>query len=514
MKKAVIYARYSSERQNEQSIAGQVGTCTKWASDNNVEIIRTYHDEALTGKSDKRPQFQQMIKDAKNEEFLYILVYKLDRFARNRYDSAIYKAQLKKYNVRVISVMESIAEGPEGIILESVLEGMAEYYSANLSQNVLRAMHQRAELGKYMGGTPPLGYTIDKEKNYIIDSDKAAIVRMIFERYSQGDTVKKICSDLNLSGYTNTVGKPFNSGSFNAILKNEKYIGVYDCMGHRIENALPRIIDDDLFYKVQRRMKHNKKRPAASKAKVNYYLAGKLFCGKCGSNMIGDCGTANSGIRHYYYTCAKRKKGRVCKKKSVKKDYIEQLVTDIAIKEVLTDKNIELIAEQVYIFNEKERADKSELQSLKKSLAETQKAIDNILKAIEQGIITESTKERLISAEERRETLFDAIANEEVKKPALSKEQIECFLYDVKNRVYDADDRIDVIIRTFVNSVYLYDDKIILTFNLKEGKDLKTVELEYLQKFDFEKSGCTKKTEMSTGISVFCTTKIREIING
>ena len=150
MKKGVIYPRYSSDRQNEQSIAGQVEVCTEWAKNNEIEIIDIYPDEALTGRTDKRPNFQRMIADARNGKFDYIIVYKMDRFARNRYDSAIYKAQLKKYGVKVVSAMENIADGPEGIILESVLEGMAEYYSANLSQNVLRGMHQKAELGKYM----------------------------------------------------------------------------------------------------------------------------------------------------------------------------------------------------------------------------------------------------------------------------------------------------------------------------------------------------------------------------
>ena len=148
MKKGVIYARYSSDRQNEQSIVGQVDVCKKWASNNDIEIIDIYHDEALTGKTDKRPAFQKMVKDAKSGKFDYIIVYKLDRFARNRYDSAIYKAQLKKVGVKVVSAMEKIADGPEGIILESVLEGMAEFYSANLAQNVLRGMQQKAEQGK------------------------------------------------------------------------------------------------------------------------------------------------------------------------------------------------------------------------------------------------------------------------------------------------------------------------------------------------------------------------------
>ena len=225
MKKAVIYARYSSEKQNEQSIEGQVKDCQEWAKNNEINIVDIYHDEALTGRTDKRPAFQRMIADAKNGKFDYILVWKIDRFARNRYDSAIYKSQLKKHGVKVISVKENIADGPEGIILESVLEGMAEYYSANLSQNVLRGMHQNAEQGKYLGGTVPLGYKIDKEKRYVINKDSSTIVKKIYELYASDHTMKEICQILNSSGHKTYTGRKFSYDSVRRILTNKKYIG-------------------------------------------------------------------------------------------------------------------------------------------------------------------------------------------------------------------------------------------------------------------------------------------------
>lgn len=229
-----------------------------------------------------------MIKDAKNGKFDYILVYKLDRFARNRYDSAIYKAQLKKYNVRIMSAMENIADGPEGIILESVLEGMAEYYSANLAQNVTRGLHQRAELGKYLGGKIPLGYKIDKDKNYVIDENTAPIVKKIYKMYANGHTVKEICKILNLAGYKTSNGKNFGYNSLHRILTNPKYIGKYEYMDIALENIIPKIIDVATFEKVQQRVERNRRAPVSAKSDVDFYLTGKLFCGKCGSNMVGD----------------------------------------------------------------------------------------------------------------------------------------------------------------------------------------------------------------------------------
>lgn len=486
MKKAVIYARYSSDKQNEQSISGQVDVCTKWAQNNNITIVHVYHDSALTGTTDKRPDFQRMIKDSKSGKFDYIIVYKLDRFARNRYDSAIYKSQLKKHNVKVLSAMESIADGPEGIILESVLEGMAEFYSANLSQNVLRGMHQRAEQAKFLGGVPPLGYKIDQNKNFVIDEKTSSVVNRIFEMYADGTKLKDMANYLNDSGYRTPHGNKFTTNSFNTILKNKKYIGIYENMGIEIHDAIPPLVTKDLFFKVQKKLEENKHAPARSKGTVNFYLTGKLFCGECGHNMAGDSGTSKSKSAYYYYSCVGKKRKNGCKKKSVKKDWIEQLITDITINQVLTDDNIEYLSEKAFELYEKERNDTSELTSLKKALKDTQKTIDNIMNAIEQGIITPTTKQRLIDAEEQKNNILVSISKEEIKKPPLSKNQIAFFLFEMRNQIFNSEEKIDVIINTFVNAVYLYDDKLIITFNFKDGENLKKLELSELEKFGFD----------------------------
>ena len=376
MKKGVIYARYSSDRQNEQSIQGQVDVCTEWAKNNDISIVNMYHDDALTGKTDHRPAFQQMIKDAKTEKFDYVIVYKLDRFARNRYDSAIYKAQLKKCNVRVLSAMESISEGPEGIILESVLEGMAEYYSANLSQHVLRGMHQRAELGKYIGGFVPLGYKIDGDKNYIIDEKTAPIVKRIYEMYANGYTVKEICQELNSAGIKSPRGKMFSYNSLHRVLTQQMYVGIYERFGKVLNGAVPRIIDDATYAKVQQRVQHNKRCPASAKSNVDFLLTGKLFCGKCGNNMAGDSGTSKTGSKHYYYSCVEKKRRHGCTKKAVKKDWIEQLITDITVQQVLTEDNIEYISQKAFEIYEKDRADTSELVALLKMLKKVRKTMN------------------------------------------------------------------------------------------------------------------------------------------
>lgn len=505
MKKAVIYARYSSERQNEQSIAGQVEVCTEWAKNNDIRIVHIYHDEALTGKTDRRPGFQQMIKDAKNGKFDYIIVYKLDRFARNRYDSAIYKAQLKKFNVRIMSAMENIADGPEGIILESVLEGMAEYYSANLAQNVLRGMSQRAECGKHLGGVPPLGYKVDENKDYVVDEETAPIVKKIFEMYASGETLNNMATYLNERGYTTSRKKKFNTTSFGTILKNKKYVGTYSGMDAEIPDATPKLIDEELFYKVQEKLQRNKRAPASNKSPTTFYLTGKLFCGKCGSSMVGDSGTSRTKTPHYYYSCIEKKRKHGCTKKSVKKEWLEQLIADTTMERVLTDENIKFLAEKAFEIYEKERSDNTEAVALKSTLNEVQKTIDNIIKAIEQGIITDTTKQRLLESEERKKALLASIAEAEIQKPLITKESIEFFLRDMRDKIYSSDERIEVIINTFVNAIYLYDDKLVITFNFREGEKLKKLELTDIEKFGFHNVTSTKKksTQKSAFLFVF-----------
>lgn len=432
-----------------------------------------------------------MINDAKSQKFDFIIVYKLDRFARNRYDSAIYKAQLKKYNVKILSAMENISDGPEGIILESLIEGMAEYYSANLSKNVLRGMRQKANQGKYLGGTVPLGYKLDKDKNFVIDENTACIVKTVYSMYADGLTIKEICKELNDKGYKTQTGKPFTYNSLHRVLTNPKYIGKYEGMGIVLDNAVPKIIDEATFEKVQKRVQKNKLAPASAKSTVDFYLTGKLFCGKCGSSMVGDSGTSKTGATHYYYTCKEKKNNHNCTKKSVKKDWIEKIITDVTLTKILTEENIEEISKRAFEIYEEERNDKTELNALTHSLHEVQKTIDNLMKAIEQGIITDTTKSRMLEAEDQKKSLLVAIEKEKIKIPPITKENISFFLYDMRDRIYNSDERAETIINAFVNAVYLYDDKLVITYNLKEGENLKKLEVTDLEKFGFDIPTCT-----------------------
>ena len=189
---AVIYARYSSDNQREESIEGQIRECTAYAEKNGITVVKHYIDRALSAKTDNRPDFQPIIKDSEKRLFDIVLVWKLDRFARNRYDSAHYEYQLERNHVKLVSATEPISDSPAGIMVKSMLTGMAEYYSAELSEKVVRGMTENVLKGKYNGGTIPIGFKVDEEKFFQVDPLKAPFVVEAFQRYNDGATMKGI----------------------------------------------------------------------------------------------------------------------------------------------------------------------------------------------------------------------------------------------------------------------------------------------------------------------------------
>ena len=292
-----LYLRFSSEKQKEQSIEGQLRDCISYCKLNRYRIVAIYVDRSKTASKRvaKRVYFQQMIQDSSRREWEYVVVWKLDRFARNRQDSAIYKSRLRKNGVRVLSATEVISEQPEGIILEAVLEGMAEFYSAELSQKVSRGMRESAIKGMSVGGTLPLGYKVENKK-YVIDPVTGPIAQEAFKRYAAGETVAEICARFNDLGYKTVKGGPFNKNSFHRMFRNERYIGVYKHGDIRHESGMiPALIDRHTWDEVQARLEKNDLAPAKSKAKEEYMLTGKLFCGHCGSMMVGESGTGRRG---------------------------------------------------------------------------------------------------------------------------------------------------------------------------------------------------------------------------
>ena len=463
---AVIYARYSSDNQREESIEGQIRECTAYAEKNGITIVKHYIDRAISAKTDNRPEFQQMIKDSDKKLFDIVLVWKLDRFARNRYDSARYKTQLKKNGVKLMSATEIISEGPEGIILESVLEGYAEYYSADLSEKVIRGMTENALKGKFSGGAIPFGYTINADRRFEIDPLTAPFVAEAFQRYNDGQTIREIRDWLNEKGIKNKRGGPMTFNVIQHMLSNRRYIGELKYRDILIPDAIPPIVSVELFNDVQEKMLKNKKAPARRKAEDDYLLTTKLFCGYCGALMFGESGTSRTGEVHRYYKCATAKKHKGCKKKTVRKQWLEDLVVNQTMQLVKDDAAMESIIAKVMELQNKENTN---IPLYEKQLRDAESGIQNMLNAIQAGILTSSTKERLEQLEETKRELEARIAEEKLAKPKVTEEFIRFWLLRFRKLDMSLKDQRQALVDTFINAIYLYDDKVLITFNYKEG---------------------------------------------
>lgn len=465
---AVIYARYSSDNQREESIEGQLRECTAFADKNGITVLRHYIDRAVSAKTDNRPEFQNMIKDSGKKLFDMIIVWKLDRFARNRYDSARYKAQLKKNGVKVVSATEVISDGAEGIILESMLEGFAEYYSVDLSEKVVRGMTDNALKCMFNGGTLPMGYQIDADQHFQIDPVTAPYILDAFKRYDKGATMTEIRDWLNEQGMKNTRGNPLTYNSVQHLLKNRRYIGEYQYREIIVPDGIPAIVPLDLFERVQAKMAKNKKAPARHKAEDDYLLTTKLFCGYCGAYLCGESGTSRTGIVHHYYKCVSvKKKRKECHKKPVKKVWIEDLVVSAAMEMIMDDDAIEAIVSMLMDLQEQ---DNTNIPLYEQQLQETNAGIRNLLNAIQQGILTKSTKERLEELEAAKEELENRLANEQLSKPPkISAEFMTFWLHRFRKLDVTKQSHRKMLIDTFINAIFLYDDKMLITFNYKDG---------------------------------------------
>ena len=458
----VIYARYSSHAQTEQSIEGQLQTCHEYASANGHIVVGEYIDRAQTGTNDSRIEFQRMIIDSDKHTFDAVLVYQLDRFARNRYDSAINKAKLKRNGVRVISARENISDDASGILVEGVLESMAEYFSAELSQKTKRGMNLNAQKCLSNGSNPGLGFMVDAERRFHIEPIGAAIVQEIFKTYASGIIVADIVRDLNERKIKTSLGKAFNKNSLHRMLRNRRYIGYYVYKGVETPGGMPRIIEDELFERVQRMLDRNMKAPARTRGIGEYLLTTKLFCGHCKEMMVGYGGTGKSGKAYRYYACKSAQK-KLCKKKIVEKQKIEDIVI-AKCHVLLTDKNIAYIAQQVAAACESDY-DSSVLKLLRKDLRAIETAIENLWKALEQGQEIDGIRDRIEQRTADKKEIETQIAIEENRNTFLSAKQVEFFLHTLKKGDCDDENNRRAIVNIFLCAVYLYDDKYSLVLN-------------------------------------------------
>jgi len=363
----------------------------------------------------------------------------------------MYKAKLKRNGVQLLYAKEVIPEGSSGILLECMIEGFAEFYSASLSENVKRGFYDSA-LDRKTLGQKILGYKTGSDGRFHVDEGQAAVVRRIFEEYAAGERAKDIYARLNAEGHRTSRGGLFNKNSIRRILQNEKYIGVYEYEDIRDENGIPPIVDRELFGKVQNMVEINHASP--NQKAQTFLLTGKLKCGHCGEDMTGDGGTSRSGKSYSYYTCNGRKYKRGCEKERAPKDWIEELVIEKLVEMLNTEGFIKMLADQAYEYQEREY-DRSLLDSLESRKKENEKAIENILDNMEAGVISPSVKSRLIKLEAAAANIEKGIVKENMANPKLSHDAMIFFLERFRDADMEDEKHRARLFKTFLKNVFL-----------------------------------------------------------
>jgi site-specific DNA recombinase len=493
--KAVIYARFSSENQRDESIDAQIRAIQEYAKRNNIEIIEIYTDRARSATSDKRPDFQRMVKDSEKENFDMVIVHKLDRFSRDKYDSVYYKKRHLKNGVKVVSVTEQLDDSPESVILESVLEGMADYYSKNLAREAMKGMKETAYKCQHTGGTPPLGYDVDKEtRKYIINPNEAEAVKLIFEKYLQGHTVMSIVNELNDRGYRTKKGVLFGTNSIRSIIKNEKYCGTFvfnksaskDAFGRRngsktkddkdiikIKGGVPAIVTEDDYNRAQSLMESKMNgKGGRQKAKEIYLLSGIIKC-KCGHAMYGNRRKPKGKPLYVSYRCGARHKKGVnsdCKTPEIRKEYIEDYVLTELENFLVNDEVASSIVENVNKYVDQENnVYKEKLSYIKKEVTTIDGQIGNIIKAVMDGFSSEELKTKLdeLKKEKGRLEIEKIKYSKEVTAPEIDVKTVREKLNHLREYVKTRNlPECRKLIKDFVKEVIVYEDHVEVKLNM------------------------------------------------
>lgn len=467
---AIIYARYSSHNQRDVSIEQQIEACRKHAAELGLTITDTYEDRAISGRTDNRPAFQRMMRDAEDGKFQYVLAWKSNRMGRNMMQAMVNESRLMDCGVKVFYAEEDFDDSAAGRFALRSMMNVNQFYSDNLAEDVRRGLMDNAS--KCMAnGRQPLGYKRGEGGKVVVDEPAAAIVREIYTRIASGEMFMDIARDLNRRGIKTQSGSEWNKSSFKVLCRNERYRGIYIYGDTRIEGGIPPIVDDVLWYKVQEVLKVKKsKNRHHCPSDEDYLLTGKLRCGKCGGYMIGMSGRSKTGDVHHYYACQNRRVGHTCDKKNIRRDVVEPAVAQAIKQYCLTDDAIEWITDQTIAYWEDEDR-KLQIDSIENDLSAVQSSISNVMKAIEMGVITETTRDRLIELERQQTDLKSklALAKEEIvhvdRKDLISS--LLAFRHgNVHDRAYQ-----EKLFNAFLIAVYVYDDDHLkLVFN-SFGKD-------------------------------------------
>lgn len=470
---AIAYYRFSSHAQNEASIAQQKEHAHLYAEKHGLTIIREYADKAISGTTDERPGFQQMLSEVDKLKPTALILWKTDRLGRDRYILTYAKKIIRDAGCSIQYVAEiTPTDTPESSLIEGILDSMAEFYSKQLRQNVTRGMRYNAQNSLY-NGHKILGYTVDNTKHYIEDKVTAPVVQRIFMQYADGKPLTQIAVELNNQGIKTVLGHNFTVNSLRHILKNRAYIGEYHYSDIIISDGMPRLVSDELFEEVQKRFERNKhkaKMPTAKEDAPRYWLTGKLYCGKCGATMHGMSGTSKSGKIHYYYACKNHRKHK-CNLKNIQKDILETYVVWV-LRDLIGDtENLASLAVDIVKYYKNLNADNGYVSSLEVGLEEIQKGIKSLVKVMEKGVQSDEVIARLTELENRKRTLEEAIETEKLKQALVEAEcSIQNYFNMYAHADFDDEETRNGILEYFVDKIYVYNDRLVITFYYSEDK--------------------------------------------
>lgn len=467
--KAVIYARYSSANQREASLEQQIAECKKFAERNGLPVVEIYQDAAISGRTDDRPDFQRMMKDAKKEQFDYIIAWKSNRIGRNMTQALTNMAKLAEYGVDCLYVEEDFDNTASGRFALRNMMNVNQFYSENLAEDVRRGMLDNAN--KCMvNGKISFGFKKAPDGRYAIEEKEAKIVREIYDRFRAGWIIADIMADMNNRGITTKGGRPWTFQSFQTLLQNEQYIGVYKFGEVRIENGIPPILDKAVFEEVQRILKE-KKRPRGHKRNdTEYFLVGKAFCGLCGSPMTGISGTSRNGSLYSYYMCNAHHYDHTCDKKNVPRDDLEYSVAKAVVEILMDEEFINWLLNGYEKLIQRIR-EESKANTLQVQLQETEKILGNLMKAMENGLFNDVAIKRMNELAESKKDLEQALALENDALETFSLEALRTKMYEYRDGDLSNPDVVKTIIQTFVRAVFVYDDHIKIRFNYGKEKE-------------------------------------------
>lgn len=472
--RAAVYIRYSSENQRDgYSVEYQLDECKKYINEHGFSFEKAYIDEAVSGKStNNRDAFFSLLSDVKNGLYDVVIVYKYSRFARNLMEATLYRQQIEKNGAKLISAMERIDDStPEGRMMRNIIMTMDEYYSDNLSTFVQSSMYTAAKQGKYLGGSPPYGFQINENGEFIENKAEADIVRRVFELRAAGAFPADILRIFHAEGIRGRTGKPFTQQLLNKIVRSEKYIGTYKyrVKGYEpisIPNAIPAIVDRQTWDKVQHIINAvTDKRKVNAKGRARRYtypLTGKIVCGCCGEPFTGN--SKGNGIA--YYTCRGQDKLQICKNGSISKPVLEDYVFGKIKELILAENHVDEIARIVVDTLNSSAADETieaDIKSLKKEKTEIERKLENLLDLMLEGSIS---KELLTRKSDGLQVELKAVdkaikAKEFTAATVVTYDGIRAFLLDTVKRLENADDAVKKAVASqFVESITVNENDI------------------------------------------------------